>query len=58
MATKSIYKEVRIKEPALCRKFVSALEHAKDRKCKEVVMSKMVTTVKGEALKEMFKSDK
>lgn len=55
MATKSIYKEVRIKDPALCRKFVSALEHSKERRCKEVVISKMVTTVKGEALKEMFK---
>ena len=57
MATKSIYKDVRIKDPSLCRRFVSALENAESDRGKEVVFSKRVTTVKGEDIKKMFKGD-
>lgn len=57
MATKSIYKDVRIKDPALCRRLVSALENAKSDKGKEVVFSKRVTTVKGEDINKMFSCD-
>ena len=58
MATKSIYKDVRIKDIDLCRKFVSALENSQNKSSKQVVISKRVTTVKGENLNEMFKSNK
>lgn len=57
MATKSIYKDVRIKDPSLCRRLVSALENAKSDKGKEVVFSKRVTTVKGEDINKMFSCD-
>lgn len=55
MATKSIYKDIRIKDPVLCRNFVSALELSKKKKGKEIILSKRVTTIKGESIKEIFK---
>ena len=57
MATKSIYKAIRVKDPSLCRRLVSALENAKSDRGKEVIFSKRVTTVKGEDINKMFSGD-
>lgn len=46
MATKSILKNVTIHGRSNCRKFISALEHAEDKKSKEVTISKPVRQVK------------
>ena len=54
MATKSVYKDIRIKDKSLCRNFISALENAKGKKSKEVVMSKKVQTISGDKIKEIF----
>lgn len=54
MATKSIYKDIRIKDRALCRNFVSALEHAEGKSSKKVILSKKVTTIRGDKIKEIF----
>ncbi len=55
MATSSIYTNVKIKNKSDCLKLVSALEHAKSKKVKEVKFSRPVETVKGETIKELFK---
>ncbi len=54
MATRSIYKDVVIKNKTLGRGLVNALEHAKDKKCKEVTMQKQLTNVKKDKIKEIF----
>ncbi len=55
MATSSIYTSVRIKSKAECRKLVAALEHAKDKKVPEVVLSRPVEKISGEKIKDIFK---
>lgn len=54
MATKSILKEVRFKDKALCRGLVSALENAKGKKSKTVVMSRTTSDIKKEDIKRFF----
>lgn len=54
MATKSFYKNVIIDNKADCRNLVSALEEAKAKKRKEKEVSKAVSTVKKNELKEFF----
>lgn len=54
MATKSIYKDVRIKNKVLCRNFVSALEHAENKKGKDVIISRKVQILNKEKIKEIF----
>ena len=54
MATKSIYKNVNIKEKNLSRTLVSALENAKNKSCKTVQMQKSVKDIRGEKIKELF----
>lgn len=54
MATKSILKEVRFKDRNLCRGFVSALEHAEGKKSKNVVMSRTISDVKKDDVKNFF----
>lgn len=54
MATNSILKNVDIRKKSLCRAFVSALENAKKKKSKEVILSKACTEIKEERIKEIF----
>lgn len=54
MATKSILKDVRFKDRTLCRGFATALEHAKGKKSKEVVLSRMCKTVPKDKIKDFF----
>lgn len=56
MATKSIFKDVRIKSKNSCQKLLSALERTRSSKPIEVIYSKSVATVEGEKIKEIFKS--
>lgn len=58
MATKSILKEVRFKDKHLCRGFADALEHAKGKSSKPVVISRTVTTVKKDEMNQFFKDVK
>ena len=56
MATKSIYKEIRIKDKLFCKTFVSALENAQNKKGKEVTLKRRVDEVRDiEELTKMFK---
>ena len=55
MATSSIYTNVKIKNKADCKKLVSALEHAEDKKAKTVIFSRSVEIIKGEKIKDLFK---
>jgi hypothetical protein len=54
VATKSIYKNVRIKDKGLGRRLVIALENAQKHKGKEVTLSKTLTEVKGETIRQIF----
>lgn len=54
MATKSILKNITIKDKALGCAFVSALENAQKKGCKTVTFKKSCTTVKGENIKKIF----
>ena len=54
MATSSVLKNVNIKEKNLGRSFVNALENAKDKGSKPVVLSKTVKTIKADKIGEMF----
>ena len=55
MATSSIYTSVRVKSKTECKKLVTALEHAKGKKAKEVVFSRSVEVMEGEKVKDLFK---
>ena len=54
MATSSIYEDVRIKNRSECRRLVSALESAMNKKGKDVIIPREVQTIKGEKIKELF----
>lgn len=54
MATKSILKNVRFKDQALCRGFATALEHAKGKTGKEVRLSRTCKTVPRDKIKDFF----
>lgn len=54
MATKSICKNINIKNKTLTRGLVTALENAIERKGKDVVLSKAFEEVKGENIKNLF----
>jgi len=54
MATKSITKDVYIKDKALCRGLIRALESAEKKSAQKVVFSKKVTEAKGDQIKELF----
>lgn len=54
MATKSIYKSVSIKSRPLGNGLVSALENAKNKKAKPVVISKKVVDIKKDKIREIF----
>lgn len=54
MATKSIYKNVSIKSRPLGKGLVLALENAKNKKSKEVVLSKKCQSIHKDKIKELF----
>lgn len=54
MATKSILKNVDIKDPKLGKSLVVALESASGKKAKNVILSRTYSDVHGEKLKEIF----
>lgn len=54
MATKSILKDVRFKDKTLCRNFAAALEHAKGKKSKNVVLSRTCKEVPREKINDFF----
>lgn len=54
MATKSILKEVRFKDKALCRGFATALENAKNKKSKEVILSRTCKTIPKNKVSDFF----
>ncbi len=55
MATKSILKDVRFKDRTLCRRFASALENAKGKQSKRVVISRTCSTVPRDKIKDFFR---
>lgn len=54
MATKSILKDVRFKDKSLCRGFASALENAKGKQSKKVVISRTCMTIPRDKIKSFF----
>ncbi len=54
MATKSILKNVNIKDPKLGKSLVVALENASGKKAKDVTLSRAYSDISGEKLKEIF----
>ncbi|NLO38045.1 MAG: hypothetical protein GX115_00970 [Ruminiclostridium sp.] len=54
MATKSILKDININEKHMGCNFISALENAEDKSCKEVVLSKTYNTIRREQIKSLF----
>ena len=54
MATKSILKDVRFRDKSLCRGFATALEHAKEKKSKEVRLSRTCQIIPQNMVEEFF----
>ena len=54
MATKSILKNVNIKNPKLGKSLVVALENASGKKSKDVTLSRTYSDIRGEKIKEIF----
>lgn len=54
MATKSILKNVDIRDPKLGKALVVALESASGKKAKDVTLSRTYSDIRGEKLKEIF----
>ncbi|RBP68323.1 hypothetical protein DES36_10384 [Alkalibaculum bacchi] len=55
MATKSILKNINIKEKNSGRRLVLALENAKNKKSKEVTYKKSYSEISKDQIKEIFK---
>jgi len=58
MATKSILKNVDIKERRLGKSLVVALEQASNKSSKDVTLSRTYSDVRGEKIKEIFNKNK
>lgn len=56
MATKSILKNVDIKDKHLARSLISALENASKKKSKDISLSRTYSDVRGEKIKDIFGS--
>lgn len=56
MATKSILKNVNIKNKRLGRNFVNALEKARNEENKEIKLEKKFKNVKQSEIKDLFRS--
>lgn len=57
MATKSIFKDVRIRNRPACRSLVLALEKAKSSQNKTVQLKKKYREISGEEIKKLFGDD-
>lgn len=57
MATKSILKDVYIRDRKLARGFASALKNAENKSSKEVVLSRGLDEVKKEGIKAFFREN-
>lgn len=56
MATKSIFKNIVIKDKILSKKLVLALENAKEKGSKQVVLSKSYHEVKKGQIEDIFRN--
>ncbi len=56
MATKSIFKNIVIKDKILSKKLVLALENAKEKESKQVVLSKSYHEVKKGQIEDIFRN--
>lgn len=54
MATKSILKNVDIKDKKLGKSLIIALEHASEKSSKEVTLSRTYKDIHGENIKKIF----
>ncbi len=54
MATKSIIKDVVIKDPKLSRRLIVALEQAENKHCIPITMKKRVNLVERDQIKTLF----
>ncbi|MCB7321226.1 hypothetical protein [Lacrimispora sp. 210928-DFI.3.58] len=54
MATKSILKDVSIKERSLAHTFLDALDNAKSKKHEQVQISRKCSEITGDKIKEFF----
>lgn len=54
MATKSILKNITIKDKAYCRSFVSALENSQYKHSKQVTTDKKIRDLSREEIKKVF----
>ena len=57
MATKSILKNITVKNKPTCRSLLSALEHANNKSEKKVTFSRPVRTADKELIKVMFSGE-
>ena len=58
MATKSITKNIDIREKRLAHSFAKAMERSERKNPREIVYSRKLVEVKGDSLKEMFENMK
>jgi len=56
MATNSILRNVIIKDKVLVKSFIEALDHAKGRKSKEVIISKTLKHLDKSEIEMLFKN--
>lgn len=54
MATKSILKNVDIKDKKLAKSLIVALEHASGKHSKPVTLSRTYSEIRGDKIKEIF----
>lgn len=54
MATKSILKDVNIKEKKLAHTFILALDNARNKQHEQTLVSRKYTELSGEKIKEFF----
>jgi ribosomal protein L30E len=57
MATKSILKNISIRDKSLCKSFVQALENAENRQAKKIVLSKSCRELTREQIKKYFSNN-
>lgn len=58
MATKSIYKNITVKNKRFGHALISALESAKKKKAKDVQLSRTFTEAKKNQIKDIFEGNK
>lgn len=58
MATSSIFSNITVRDKAFCRSLIHALEHSKKDKGKQVILSKCVTELDQEQIRNLFTEEK